>query len=150
MAIGVAHAQQAGAGQGNGQAAVGGRGMMGRGPLAMMRLGLEQLGLSPEQKQQVRGILQGSAAEIKSLGAQMRTARRAVNNAIANDEGEAAIRAASAEMAKVQADLAVLRAGVRKQVFGVLTPEQQAKAKELRRRIIPSRSCPSPSSQPTR
>ena len=77
VAIGVAHAQQAGAGQGNGQAAAGGRGMMRVGPRAVMRVGLAQLGLSPEQKQQVRGILQGSAAEIKSLGAQMRTARRA-------------------------------------------------------------------------
>lgn len=132
LAIGVADAQQAGAGQRRGQMAMGGRGMTARGPLAMMRFGLGQLGLSAEQKQQVRGILQGQAAEFKGLGAQMRNARRAVNNAIANDEGEAAIRAASAQMAKVQADVAVLRAGVRKQVFGVLTPEQQARAKGFR------------------
>jgi Spy/CpxP family protein refolding chaperone len=132
LAIGVAYAQQAKAGQRYGQMATGGRGMMPRGPLAMMRVGLGQLELSAEQKQQVRGILQGRAAEFKGLGAQMRNARRAVNSAIANDEGEAAIRAASAELAKVQADVAVLRAGVRKQVFGVLTPEQQATAKELR------------------
>jgi len=150
LAIGVAHAQQAGTGQQHGQMGTGGRGMMPRGPLAMMRAGLGQLGLSAEQKQQVRGILQGRAAEFKGLGLQMRSARRAVNNAIANDEGEAAIRTASAEMAKIEADLAVLWAGVRKQVFGVLTPEQQARAKELRRRITPSPPCPSPSSPPTR
>ncbi len=132
LAIGVAYAQQAGAGQRDGRMTMGGRGMMPLGPLAMMRFRLGQLGLSAGQKQQVRGILQGRVAEFEDLGAQMRNARRAVNNAIANDEGEAAIRAASAEMAKVEADVAVLRAGVRKQVFGVLTPEQQAKAKELR------------------
>jgi Spy/CpxP family protein refolding chaperone len=136
LAIGVAHAQQAGTGRQHGQMATGGRGVMPRGPLAMMRVGLAQLGLSAEQKQQVRGILQGRAAEFKGLGAQMRKARRAVNNAIANDETETAIRAASAELAKVEADLAVLRAGVRKQVFGVLTPEQQAKAKELRLKAL--------------
>ncbi len=129
VSIGVAYAQQAGSGQRRGQMAMGGRGLMPRGPLATMRVRLGQLGLSAEQRQQVRGILQGQAAEFKRLGAQMRKARRAVNNAIANDEGEAAIRTASAEMAKVQADVAVLRAGVRNQVFGVLTPEQQSKAK---------------------
>jgi Spy/CpxP family protein refolding chaperone len=134
MAIGVAYAQQAGAGRRDGQMALGGRGLMPRGPLAMMRLGVGRLGLSAEQREQVRNILQGRAAEFKNLGVQMRTARRAVNDAIANDEAEAAIRAASAELAKVEADMAVLRAGVRKQVFGVLTPEQQAKAKDLRRR----------------
>jgi Spy/CpxP family protein refolding chaperone len=132
LAVGVAYAQQAGTGERHGQVAMGGRPMTPRGPLAMMRVGLGQLGLSVEQKQQVRGILQNRAAEFKGLGAQARNARRAVNNAIANDETEATIRAASAELAKVEADLAVLRAGVRKQVFGVLTPEQQAKAKELR------------------
>jgi Spy/CpxP family protein refolding chaperone len=136
LAIGVAYAQQAGAGQRHGQMAMGGRGMMPRGPLAMMRVGLGQLGLSAEQRQQVRGILQGRAAEFKGLGAQMRNARRAVNNAIANDAGEAAIRAASAELAKVEADVAVLRASVRKQVFDVLTPEQLAKVKELRLKAL--------------
>jgi Spy/CpxP family protein refolding chaperone len=133
-AIGVAYAQQAGDGRRSGQMAVGGRGMMPLGPLAMMQLGVRQLDLSAEQKQQVRSVLQGRAAEFRDLGVQMRTARRAVNDAIANDEAEAAIRAAVAELAKVEADLAVLRAVVRKQVFGVLTPEQQARAKELRRR----------------
>ena len=136
LAVGAADAQQAGAGQRRGQVAMGGRGMTPRGPLAMRRFGLAQLGLSAEQRQQVRGILQGRAAEFKSLGAQMRNARRALNDAIANDEGEAAIRAASAEMAKVEADVAVLRAVVRKQVFGVLTPEQQARAKALRLKAI--------------
>ena len=135
-AIGVAYAQQAGAGPRGGQMAAGGRGMMQGGRLAMMRFGLGQLGLSAEQKQQVRGLLQGRAAEFRSLGVQLRTARRAVNSAIANDETEAAIRAASAELAKVEADMAVLRAGVRKQVFGVLTPEQQARAKALRLKAL--------------
>ena len=136
VAIGVAYAQQAVAGRRGGQAAVGGPGMMPGGRLAMMRFGLGQLGLSTEQKQQVRSLLQERAAEFKSLGAQLRTARRAVNSAIANDETEGAIRAASAEVAKVEADMAVLRAAVRKQVFAVLTPEQQAKAKELRLRAL--------------
>jgi len=136
LAIGVAYAQRAGPGQREGQAAIGGRGMKARGPLAMMQLGVRQLDLSAEQKQQIRSVLQGRAAEFRDLGVQMRTARRAVNDAIANGEAEAAIRAAVAELAKVEADLAVLRAVVRKQVFGMLTPEQQAKAKELRLKAL--------------
>jgi Spy/CpxP family protein refolding chaperone len=132
LSIGVAHAQQAGAGQGQDRIAMHGRGMMRVGPLGMMRIGLARLGLSADQKEQIRAIVRGRAAEFKSVAAEMRRTRRAVNNAIANDAGESAIRAASAEMAKVQADMAALRAGLRKQVFSVLTPEQQAKAKELR------------------
>ncbi len=106
-AIGVAYAQQAEDGRRSDQKAGGGRGMMPPGPLAMMQLGVRQLDLSAEQKQQVRSVLQGRAAEFRDLGVQMRTARRAVNDAIANDEAEAAIRAAVAELAKVEADLAV-------------------------------------------
>ena len=45
---------------------------------------------------------------------------------------EAAIREKSAEVAAAQADAAVLRARVRHDAFGVLTAEQQARAKELR------------------
>jgi Spy/CpxP family protein refolding chaperone len=136
LAIGIAYAQQAETGPARGQRAMGRRAILPRGPLAMMRVGLGQLGLSAEQKQQAREILQGRAVEIKDLGARMRIARKAVNHAIANDGTEEAIRAASAELAKVEADLAVLRAAVRRQVLSVLTPEQQARAKELRLKAL--------------
>lgn len=134
LAVGVSYAQQAGAGRRSGQPAMAGRAMTGGGPLARMRLGLGQLGLSQEQKDQVGRILRERAAELRRLSAEARKARRAVNRAVVNDEGEASIRAASAELAKAEADVAVLRAGVHKQIVDVLTPEQQAKAKAIRLR----------------
>jgi Spy/CpxP family protein refolding chaperone len=134
VAIGVASAQQAGGKYG--KTAIGGRAVMPFGPLGAVRRGLAQLGLSDDQKQQIKSVFQDRRTELKDLRQQMRQARRAVAEAIASDEGEAAIRAKSAELAKVQADLAVLGAKIRKQVFAILTPEQQAKAKELRQKAL--------------
>jgi Spy/CpxP family protein refolding chaperone len=133
-AVGVSYAQQPV--QKRGQMATRSRGMMPAGRLGAMRRGLAQLGLSDEQKQQIRAIVEGRKAELKSFRDGMRQARRGVAKAIASDEGETAIRARSAELARTQADLAVFRAELRKQALGVLTPEQQAKAKELRLRAL--------------
>ncbi|HEX7485126.1 MAG TPA: Spy/CpxP family protein refolding chaperone [Vicinamibacterales bacterium] len=129
IAVGAAYAQQAGQ---RPAAMMGRRGMMAGGPLGAMRRGLGQLGLSDQQKQQIKGIVQGHKEEVKGFAVQIRQTRRALADTIANDRGETAIRDKSADLAKVQADLAVFRAKVRKEVFDVLTPEQQAKAKTLR------------------
>jgi len=77
--------------------------------------------------------MQAHQAEFKELGDRMRTAREALDAAISADTiDESAIRGRSAEWAAVEADGAVLRARVRQEVFSLLTPEQQAKAKELK------------------
>ncbi len=47
---------------------------------------------------------------------------------------ESLIRQRAADAATVQADAALLRARVHAQVFQVLTPDQQAKGKELRQK----------------
>ncbi|HEY3380958.1 MAG TPA: Spy/CpxP family protein refolding chaperone [Vicinamibacterales bacterium] len=115
-----------------------GAGMMMRGgPGRALRLGLRQLGLSDTQKQQVKAILQGHKADFKGFADRLVTARRTLGDAIAVDPiNEAAIREKSADLAKVQADLAVFRAQVRKEVFGVLTPDQQQKAKDMKARFL--------------
>jgi Spy/CpxP family protein refolding chaperone len=134
VAVGVSYAQQQTPKRG--QMAMRGRGMTPPGPLAAMRRELAQLGLSDEQKQQVRSILQDKKNDLVNFGQPLRQARRGVARAIASDEGEEVIRARSAELARIQADLAVFRAELRKQVFGVLTPEQQAKARQLRLKAL--------------
>ena len=48
------------------------------------------------------------------------------------DVDESAVRARSAELGKVETDAAVLRARMHAEVYNVLTPEQQEKAKALR------------------
>lgn len=144
MAVGVTYAQQPPAGgagprMGGPGMMMGGRGMMAFGPLGMLRRGLAELGLSDQQKEQIKGIVQSHRDDVKGLREQMQQARRALMNAVVGDADEATIRARSADVAKVQADLAVLGAQVRKQVFATLTPEQQTKAKAMRENMLARR-----------
>jgi Spy/CpxP family protein refolding chaperone len=129
-----AHARQATPAQPGPQAraARAGGPMMRRGPLGALRRGLAQLGLSDLQRQQVKSILGNHRTEFRGFADQVRTARRGVADAIAGDQPETVIREKCAELARVQADLAVFGARVRKEVFAVLTPDQQAKAAQLR------------------
>ncbi len=63
----------------------------------------------------------------------MRTAQRALQDAVDQTPvNESLVRQRAADVAAVQADGAVLRARVHAEVFQVLTPEQQQKAKDLR------------------
>ncbi len=150
LMMGVVEAQQP-AGRGymaGGQgikARPGGRGLMALG------FGLRQLDLTEQQRQQIKGILQGHREKAQALAAQGRAAGRALRQAIADGADEPTIRAKAADAAKVQADAAVLRAQVRNEIVAVLTPEQQAKAKALREKARGwRRSGLSPSSRPTR
>jgi protein CpxP len=95
--------------------------------------GLRQLGLSDEQRQEVRRIMELHKAERQAIGERLREARRAQSDAVmAVPVDESAVRARSAELAKVESDAAVLRARMHAEVYNVLTPEQQEKAKALR------------------
>ena len=94
---------------------------------------LRQLGLSDEQRQEVRRIMELHKAERQAIGERLREARRAQSEAVmAVPVDESAVRARSAELAKVETDAAVLRAWMHAEVYNVLTPEQQEKAKALR------------------
>ena len=58
-----------------------------------------------------------------------RQALHAATTSASFDEG--LVRARAAELASVEADLAVSRARIYADVLQILTPEQQAKAKEI-------------------
>lgn len=94
-----------------------------------------RLGLSEDQKEQIRGILKAHAADVE---AQMRAAqngRKALREAMAVqpiDEGR--IRQQALALGEVRADGAVLRARIRSEIWPLLTAEQQEKAKQLRTR----------------
>ena len=110
--------------------------MMGPGGFRMMGLGrlFRQLGVTADQRQQIRVILEKHRADLKPLMDQALAARRGLSDAIqAPAVNEQAIRDASAKLAAVQADLAVLRAKIRTEAFQVLTPEQREKALELQK-----------------
>ena len=106
------------------------RGM--RGMRGMAGLPLRGLDLTDAQRQQVRSIVEARQGDFKAIGERLRVAQRAQHEAVTRvpvDENE--VRARVNELAAVQADAAVLRARIHEQVYQVLTPEQQTKAKEL-------------------
>lgn len=109
-----------------------GPGGPGMGPLGPLGMIASQLGLSDTQKDQIKSVVESHGSELRDLADRARTAHRALAAAeMADTVDDAAIRAASAQVAAVDADMAVARAHIRAEIFQVLTPEQQAKAREL-------------------
>jgi periplasmic protein CpxP/Spy len=95
-------------------------------------LPLRELNLTDAQREQVRAIVEPREAETRAIGERATAARQALHAATTSasfDEG--LVRARAAELAAVEADLAVSRARIYADVFQMLTPEQQAKAKEI-------------------
>ncbi len=94
---------------------------------------LRGLDLTDAQRDQIRTLMRSHDAELRALAERGFTAQRALQAAVtAETVDEAAIRQASAGVAAVEADGAVLRARIHAEVFQVLTPEQQQKARDRR------------------
>jgi periplasmic protein CpxP/Spy len=104
----------------------------GPGPMGLM-LPLRQLDLSDAQHEQVKGILDGHREALQANAEKVRAAMKAQHDAVESPQfDEAAVRDRAAALAAVQADATVLHARIYSEVFAVLTPEQQAKATELK------------------
>jgi Spy/CpxP family protein refolding chaperone len=140
-----AGAQTADPTQGAGTGAARGRGGHGAamrpGPNGLLGgLMLEQLNLTDAQKGQVKAIVDSHRADVQALIERLGTARRSLESAISADvTDEGAIRARAGDVAAVDADMAVMRAGIRGQVFQILTPDQQTTLKSLEARRISAR-----------
>ena len=95
-------------------------------------LPLRELNLTDAQREQVRQIVDSRQQETRAIGERAMAAREALRAATTSpsfDEG--LIRARAAELAAIDADLAVAQARIFADVYQMLTPEQQAKVKEL-------------------
>jgi Spy/CpxP family protein refolding chaperone len=93
---------------------------------------LGQLNLSDAQKQQVRDIMQRDRDQNRSTLQRLQEAMQAQRAAITQvPVNEQAVRGAAAAVAAVQADLAVAQARLHADIWNILTPEQQDKAKQL-------------------
>jgi protein CpxP len=94
---------------------------------------LAQLGLTEAQREQVRDVMQRHRGEMREVGERLRAAHDAQRNAVETvPVNEGLIRSTSQAMATAQTDMALLRARIHNEVWNLLTPEQQAKAKELK------------------
>ena len=103
------------------------------GPLGMLpRLGRE-IQLTDAQRDQMKAIADSHRDEWKALADRTRAAHDALDSAVTADTiDETLIRQKSADVAAVEADIAVARAHVHSEVSQILTAEQKAKLKELR------------------
>ncbi len=91
------------------------------------------LGLSDDQKAQIRSIFEKHRPELLPLRKEFAAEKRVLRDMIqAEPADEAAIRAQVAKLAATGADLAVRRARISREVRAVLTPEQLGKLKALR------------------
>jgi periplasmic protein CpxP/Spy len=95
-------------------------------------LKLKQLGVTADQKAEVKTILRKYQPTVGPLIKQVVTERRALRDTIrASTIDETAIRAQSAKVASLESDLAVQRACVAHDIRAVLTPEQLQKLKDM-------------------
>jgi periplasmic protein CpxP/Spy len=102
------------------------------GPMGMLPMLARELNITDAQKAQIKTIADSHRDEWKALGDRARTAHQALQQAVTADTvDEGLIRQRSAEVAAVDADMAVARARAHAEVFQVLTPEQKTQAKTL-------------------
>jgi periplasmic protein CpxP/Spy len=96
--------------------------------------GFRELDLTDDQKTQLKAIADSHRDEFRAAGEQVRAARAGMRALVDADSlDESAIRAKSTEIAAAEADMMILNAKVRQESLQVLTSEQQAKLKELRK-----------------
>jgi len=95
--------------------------------------GLQQLNLTDTQRGQVREVMQRYRNDMQETGGRLRAAHQAQQQAVeAVPVNEGLIRSTTQALAAAETDMAVLRARIHSDIWTFLTPEQQAKAKELR------------------
>ncbi|MBJ6751559.1 Spy/CpxP family protein refolding chaperone [Geomonas anaerohicana] len=93
----------------------------------------KELGLSDQQRHEARAIFESGRTKNAPLFASLRHERHELQALVRSGSAdEAAIRAQSAKVAALQADLAVQRAAQSRQFIALLTPEQAAKFKAMR------------------
>ena len=98
----------------------------------MLRMLGPRLNLTDAQREQLKSIAETNKDEWKALADRARAAHEALTEAVmAETVDEALIRARAADVAAVDADLAVASAHARAQAWQILTPEQQAQAKQF-------------------
>lgn len=95
--------------------------------------GLQQLNLTDAQREQVRDVMQRYRNEMQETGRRLRAAHEAQQQAVQTvPVNEGLIRSTTQTLAAAETDMALMQSRIHSDVWTLLTPEQQAKAKELR------------------
>jgi protein CpxP len=95
--------------------------------------GMAALELTDTQREQVRDVMQRHGGEMKATGTQLHEAHAAQRAAVETvPVNEGLVRSTSQTLATAQTEMALLRARIHGEIWSLLTPEQQQKAKELK------------------
>jgi Spy/CpxP family protein refolding chaperone len=93
------------------------------------------LNLTGNQKTQIKTVLAGEKGNLQPLLATLHDARKNLRAAIrASDANEASVRAASAQVASAEADLAVERMKLYGKIAPILTDAQRQQLADLQQR----------------
>jgi protein CpxP len=93
-----------------------------------------KLGLSDQQKAQMKDVFKKNQPQVKPIFTKLITEKRELRTLIQSGSAdEAAIRAQAAKVAAVQADMAVQRAQMARQFRAILTAEQIEKFKAIQK-----------------
>ena len=102
------------------------------GGLGMLPMLGRRLGLTDAQRDQIKNIVSSHRDEWKALAGRVGAAHRALHEAVSSDVlDETLIRQRSADVAAVDADVAVARAHAHAEVLQLLTADQQAQLKTM-------------------
>ena len=96
---------------------------------------LVPLDLTEGQRVQVKDVMQLHRAETATIGKQLPTLQGALKKAVDTYPlNETLVRNAANALNAAQTEMVLLRARIRSDVYGILTPEQQRRDQELRSR----------------
>ena len=90
-----------------------------------------ELGLTDQQKSQVKALFASNRAQNKPLFSAMMTSKQQLRALVRSGADETAVRAQAAKVAASEADLAVKRAQATRQFLALLTPDQLAKLRAM-------------------
>jgi Spy/CpxP family protein refolding chaperone len=103
---------------------------------ALLEKAKEKLGITDEQAAKIKSELASQKDSIADVMHRLHAARTELNDLVQKDNSsEQSIREAAAKVGAIEAEAAVLRAKLHKQINGVLTSEQQTKLKEARKNL---------------
>jgi Spy/CpxP family protein refolding chaperone len=95
-----------------------------------------ELGLTDEQRNEIKAILKSHKEEIRTVAGELREEHKKLREATLRQPlDEAAIRQAASDMATSIGDAAVLHAKVREEVVSKLTPQQVRKLDTFRKDV---------------
>jgi len=107
-----------------------------RAPGALLQRVKERLGITPEQAAKIRAVLKDDRETLASLARAVHDAHIKLRETIQKDGAtETDVRAASAQLAKAQADMAVERHELFGKLKPILTAEQLSRLAEMQDRM---------------